>query len=74
MSIETKLLIVGKKSFIATNLYNFLKKKMIVKKISFEQFKKKNDEFLQSFSHICNCAITKEYATKKYKKKMILIN
>ena len=69
MSIEIKLLIIGKNSFIATNLYNFLKKRIIVKKISFEEFKKKNNEFLQSFSHICNCAITKEYATKKYKKK-----
>ena len=74
MSNEIKLLIIGKNSFIGKNLFNFLKKRIISKKITFEQFKKKDNKFLQSFSHICNCAITKQYATKKYKKKMISIN
>ena len=69
MSNEIKLLIIGKNSFIGKNLFNFLKKRIISKKITFEQFKKKDNKFLQSFSHICNCAITKQYATKKYKKK-----
>ena len=39
MSKNIKLLIVGQYSFIGTNLYNFLKKKIFVKKISYESFK-----------------------------------
>ena len=37
-----KVLIIGKKSFIGSNLYIYLKKKIYVKKISFDEIKRKN--------------------------------
>ena len=36
-----RVLIVGKKSFIGSNLYTFLKKKYYVKKISYNEVRKK---------------------------------
>ena len=48
MSNEIKLLIIGKNSFIGKNLFNFLKKRIILKKITFEQFKKKDNNITQS--------------------------
>ena len=36
-----RVLIIGKNSFIGSNLHNFLKKKFFVKKLSFYEFKKK---------------------------------
>ncbi len=38
-----KVLIIGKKSFIGSNLYSFLKKKLSVKIISFKDSKKKKN-------------------------------
>lgn len=61
-----KLLLIGKKSFISTILYKFLKKKINIKKISYEDFKKLNDSLLEKFTHICNCSIKKEYQNQKY--------
>jgi nucleoside-diphosphate-sugar epimerase len=69
MSKKIKLLIVGQYSFIGTNLYNFLKKKIFVKKISYESFKKLSVKYLNSFTYICNCSITKNYRDNKYKNK-----
>ena len=61
-----KLLLIGKKSFISAILYKFLKKKINIKKISYEDFEKLNDSFFEKFTHICNCAIKKEYQNQKY--------
>ena len=64
---KIKLLLIGNKSFISSNLYDYLKKKIIVKKISFETFKKKNYP-IKSFTHICNCSLKKGYVNKKFLK------
>ena len=61
-----KLLLIGKKSFISAILYKFLKKKINIKKISYEDFEKLNDSFFEKFTHICNCSIKKEYQNQKY--------
>ena len=69
MSKKIKLLIIGKNSFIGSNLYHFLKKKIFVKRISFEELKKLNQKYLNSFTYICNCSISKDYHNNKYKEK-----
>ena len=69
MSKKIKLLIIGKYSFIGSNLYNFLKTKILLKRISYESFTKLSKKYLNSFTYICNCSITKDYRDCKYKKK-----
>ena len=65
---KKKLLLIGKRSFIASNLYKFLKKKIKVKIVSFEKFNLLEDSLIKSFTHICNCSIKKEYVKEKYLK------
>ena len=73
MKEKIKLLIIGKNSFIAKNIFFFLKNRIQVNKISFESFKTISLKNLKKYSHICNCAISKKYQNKKYSAKMILI-
>ena len=63
---KPKLLIIGKHSFIANNLYLYLKDKIHVQKISYEKTQKLNNNFFKKFDYICNCSIKKEYVSKKY--------
>jgi len=60
------LLLIGKKSFISNILHRFLKKKIEIKKISYESFKKCDYFFLKNYTHICNCSIKKNYQKNKY--------
>ena len=64
--MKPKLLLIGKKSFISKLLYKFLKKKIKIKKLSYEDFLKCDNIFLKQFTHICNCAIKKQYQKNKY--------
>lgn len=66
MKSKPKLLLIGKKSFISNLIYKYLKKKIKINKISFEDFTNKNDNFLKKFTHICNCSIKKKYQRDKY--------
>ena len=61
---KKKLLLIGKNSFISTNIYTRLKKKIFIKKISFEEFKKYKKNKINKFNYICNCSITKNYIQK----------
>ena len=69
MSKKIKLLIIGKHSFIGSDLYKYLRSKIFVKKFTFEEFIKLNQKYLNSFTYICNCSISKEYHNNIYKKK-----
>lgn len=64
--MKPKLLLIGQKSFISNLIYKFLKKKIKIEKISYEDFKKCNDIFFKKFTHVCNCAIKKRYQKNKY--------
>jgi len=68
--MQNKIIIIGKGSFIGTNLYNYLKKKNKVSIISYFNFKKKKN--FSQISHIINCAITPNYLKKKYSSKFDL--
>lgn len=62
---KLKILIVGYKSFIQTNLYKFLKKKFFVKKIKFSDL---NLENTHKFDFIINCSNSKNFFDKRYSK------
>ena len=64
-----KVLIVGKRSFIGSNLYVFLKKKFYVKKISYNEVTKKKINFFNSYSHIINCSVNPNYIKLRYNPK-----
>ena len=61
-----KVLIVGKKSFIGSHLYNYLKDFFYVKIFSFKDLAYKN---LDYFDYIINCSIHPNYSRLKYNKK-----
>ena len=67
--MKKNVLIIGKRSFIGSNLFIFIKKKLKVKLISIENFKKLTSRSLSKFSIIINCSINKNYINKKYKLK-----
>ena len=64
-----KLLLIGKNSFISQNILFYLKNKVFIKNISYEEFKNINLKEIENFDYICNCSITKNYSSKKYNKK-----
>ena len=61
-----KVLIVGKKSFVGSHLYNYLKDFFYVKIFSFKDLAYKN---LDYFDYIINCSIHPNYTRLKYNKK-----
>jgi dTDP-4-dehydrorhamnose reductase len=61
-----KILIIGKHSFVANNLSALLKKKFIIKKINFDDFSKKDENYLNKYRYLINCSINRKYILKKY--------
>ncbi len=62
--MKKKVLIIGKKSFIGSNLHNFFKKKNINSKIiSFETFLINNIN-IKEFNYIINCTTNKNLIKK----------
>ena len=59
------LIIIGKNSFLGTNIFRSLKlnKKIL---ISYDQFCKLDDKKISKFSYICNCAVKRNYKKKIY--------
>lgn len=62
--MKKKIIIIGKKSFLAKNLFSYLKKRSEVKHISFEKFKKYLN--LDEIDYVINCSSTFEYVNHKY--------
>lgn len=67
----TKILIIGKKSFIGSNLYKYFKYKTnhFVNVIDFNLFKKKKENYIKKFDYLINCSSNKKYLSNKYNKK-----
>ena len=61
-----KVLLIGKNSFIASNLKQYLKKTFNLTTVNFSKFKKLEKKKLIKFNFVINCSIKKEYAYKKY--------
>ena len=49
-----KILIIGKKSFLGSNLKNYLSKYMIVDVYSYEEIISRNLKFFNKYTHIIN--------------------
>jgi len=64
--MSLKILIIGKNSFIGINIYEKLKKKLDIVKLSFDTVKIKNESFFKQFQFIINCSINHNYISKKY--------
>jgi dTDP-4-dehydrorhamnose reductase len=72
MKNKIKLLIIGKNSFIASNIFFKLKDKVYIKKITYSKFVKISEEFLSRFDYLLNCSLKKKYVLEKYNKKFDL--
>ena len=62
---NNKLIIIGKNSFIGSNIYKALKikKKMI---LSFKEFINLKEKIISQYDFICNCSVKKKYKKLKY--------
>ena len=63
------ILIIGKKSFLGSNLRIYLSKFFNVKNYSYEQIIKKNENFFSNYTHIINTTIHPKYVKSRYKSK-----
>ncbi len=64
--MKRKILIIGKHSFLSTNLFKFLKTKFSITKIDFYNFLKTKEEKLSKFNCIINCSTNKFFFIKQY--------
>ena len=65
-----KIIIIGKKSFIGSNLFYYFKKKKIkVNTFTLSQFCNLSENFLKNYKYIINCSIHRYYVKSKYDKK-----
>ena len=62
--MNKKILIIGKNSFIGSNLKKFLSKFFYIENLSFEQAMKKSISSFDEYSHIINTSIHKNYINK----------
>ena len=65
--MKKQIIIVGKKSFIAINIYRFFKKKFQVKLLSYEDIEDKSN--FSKVDYIINCSSNLNYVKKKYSSK-----
>ena len=64
--MKRKILIIGKRSFIAQNIYNYLNNFFFIQKISYSEFLRFSLKKIKVFNYIINCSIKKEYLSNKY--------
>jgi dTDP-4-dehydrorhamnose reductase len=66
---KSKLLIVGKNSFLGKNLYKTIKNKINTSILNYEQFLKLNNKKIKSYNYLCNCSLNTKYNKSKYREK-----
>ena len=64
-----KILIIGKKSFIGSNLKKYLTKYFNIDTFSYEKIIYQNEIFFKKYSHIINTSIHPYYQRRKYNEK-----
>ena len=68
--MKNKILILGKRGFVASNLLIFLKKKKVYSaSINSKNFFLKKKNYLLKFNYIINCSTSEKFILKKYSKK-----
>ena len=63
---KNNLIIIGKKSFIGSNIYNLLKKNKKIKLVSLDDFLKLKTSYINKYDYLCNCTDNKNKLKKKY--------
>ena len=64
--MKSNIVVIGKKSFIGKNLYNFSKKKRLIKLISLNEFLNLKNNKLSKIDIIINCTSNHDYISRKY--------
>ena len=59
--MKKKIIIIGKNSFIGSNIHLYLKNKFQVINVNLNQFKRLKKNQLKKFDYICNCSVNKKY-------------
>jgi len=67
--MKKKIIVIGKNSFIGSNLIKLLKKKFDIKSYGYRKFLNVNRKFLLNVNYVINCTSNKQYVNKKYSKK-----
>src|SRR6056300_2011326 len=67
--MKKKIILVGKNSFIGSNIYKNLNKKFQFKIYNFDNFINESNFVLNKFDYIVNCAINKDYVYRSYLEK-----
>ena len=65
---KKNLIIIGKKSFIGSNIYNNLKKKKKILLLSLKDFMKLPKNIISRYDYICNSSVNKKNVKNNYKK------
>ena len=63
---KIRIILVGKKSFIAKYINKYLKNKISIHHVSLEKFLNMKTESIKKFKFLCNCAINQKYKSNKY--------
>ena len=66
---KKNLIIIGKKSFIGSNIYNNLKKKKKILLLSLKDFMKLPKNVISRYDYICNSSVNTKNVNNDYKKK-----
>ena len=63
--ILKKIIIIGKNSFLGSNIYKSLKiKKKLI--LNFNEFINLNEKTISQYDFVCNCAVNKKYKNNNY--------
>jgi len=67
--MKKKIIIIGKNSFIGSNLFEFLKYKFNTTIYDYQKFFNVSPKLLFDVSYVINCSSNKKYVNKKYSEK-----
>ena len=67
--MKNKIIIIGKKGFLGSNLNSYLKKRNFILNLDYKTFIKKKLNFINNFNYVINCTSNYEYIANKYLKK-----
>jgi len=67
--MKNKIIIIGKRGFLGSNLNSYLKKKFFILNLDYKIFFKKKLNFIKNFDYIINCTSNQAYIDSKYLKK-----
>ena len=68
--MKKNLIIIGKKSFIGSNIFKILKNKKKISIFTFKDFMKLSKKEIKNFKYICNCTVNKKNVYNKYNSKI----